>query len=196
MADGDLMENGLREQTSSADKFMGWSTIWDRANAANKTPMMTRIWIGRLRLHIFWRGDGDPDCHDHPWDFWTFPLTPYVEEVANYQRDTITPGEPERPKRYFYTKEVVPRFRWSFRPAEYTHRVLGRFGGDYPVDLMGDGNGRLVREPAVEPGPIITLVWRSPTKRKWGFLKQRDGRWCWVAWREYVFGGGKGAPCE
>lgn len=216
MADGDLMENGLREQTSSADKFMGWSTIWDRANAANKTPMMTRIWIGRLRLHIFWRGDGDPDCHDHPWDFWTFPLTPYVEEVAHYQRDTVpadfvdmcppemfdpTAGEflpipnPHPGKRYFKALNVVPAWKWTFRPAEYTHRVLGRQAALPPPGHVPGLLAHLKRT-ATDQRPIITIVWRSPSRRKWGFLKQRDGRWCWVAWREYVFGGGKGAPCE
>lgn len=35
----------------------------------------------RLMLHIFWEGDPDPDCHDHPWDFYTFPLVSYDEEV-------------------------------------------------------------------------------------------------------------------
>lgn len=32
--------------------------------------------------------------------------------------------------------------------------------------------------------------------RKWGVLRNRDGNWCWTPWREYVFGGGKNAPCE
>ena len=47
------------------DSFFGRHTIYDDAGG---TPYMTRYWIGRLRLHIFYRGDADPDCHDHPWD--------------------------------------------------------------------------------------------------------------------------------
>ena len=31
---------------------------------------------GQLYLHIFHRGDQDRCPHDHPWDFWTFPLVP------------------------------------------------------------------------------------------------------------------------
>lgn len=41
------------------------------------TPYLTkiRVWPGYY-LHLFWRMDFDLDWHDHPWDFWTFPLYP------------------------------------------------------------------------------------------------------------------------
>lgn len=182
------MEVSAKKQTSSAGRWFGKSTIYGKEDE-HATPYMTRIWLGRLRLHIFWRGDQDPDCHDHPWDFWTFPFTPYVEEVALPNR--FEGG-------YDLHRQVVRAWRWSFRPATHTHRVLGRYAGDV-VNLMPPHwwpEGQLYHEPTINSKPVITLVWRSEDKRKWGFLKARDGKWCWVHWKSYVFGGGKSAPCE
>ena len=221
LPDGAVMANGMKNQTTSADRFMGRSTIWGK-DGEHRTPYMTRWWIGRLRLHIFHRGDQDPDCHDHPWDFWTFPFTAYVEEVATYSSikalhdmqamradglsdDQINAAiENGRKVGYSLSRQVVPAFRLTFRPATHTHRVLGLHsprGGDSTFrpgwDPFYPGDGTVDAGPAWKPGPIITLVWRSKTKRKWGFLKTREGKWCWIAWKEYVFGeGGKSAPCE
>lgn len=151
------------------------------ADREHDTPYMTRATVGRLRLHIFWRGDADPDPHDHPWGFWTFPLTSYVEEVFSPPVTTIwhtAAGEVfvTAPQKHNVS---VKAFRLHYRPATYTHRVLGRGRGVW------------------KPGPVITLVWREETSRpNWGFLKCRDGRWCWQDWKTYVFGGGKHAPCD
>jgi hypothetical protein len=153
-----------------ADRFMGISTIYG-ADGQHETPYLTRMWIGRLRLHIFHRGDADPDCHDHPWDFWTFPLTAYAEEVAVPHGN----GGWER------QVDFVPAFRLTFRPAEHTHRVIGPINWGLPWPF---------------PSRIVTIVWRGSSRRKWGFLKNRGGKWCRVGWRDYVFGGGKQAPCE
>lgn len=161
----------------------GLQTIYG-AEGDHRTPYLTRLMLGRLRLHIFHRGDADPDAHDHPWDFWTFPLTAYVEEVV----------EPVGAERSSFGRRLrlVPAFRVSARPATYTHRVIGRLNrrrpGSGPVDCFG-----LAR---VDAGKIITIVWIGTSRRPWGFLKARNGRWCWVAWRDYVSGGGKHAPCE
>lgn len=178
---------------TSHERFMGRSTIYG-ADGEHWTPYMTRWWFGRLRLHIFYRGDADPDCHDHPWDFWTFPLTPYVEEVVLPAGGLLRADGTWEGHRTLI-KQVVPAFWLTHRPATHTHRVLGRLDSrGFPtlLELMtGDEP-----EPKVRPGNIITLVWRSGSKRPWGFLKNRDGRWCWVAWKEYVYGGGKHAACE
>jgi hypothetical protein len=48
-------------QQSSADAFMGYSTIYGRGGDLD-TPYLTRIWIGRLRLHIFFKGDQEPSA--------------------------------------------------------------------------------------------------------------------------------------
>lgn len=155
---------------------LGIETIYG-VEGEHKTPFLTRILIGRLRLHIFHRGDADPDPHDHPWDFWTFPLTAYVEEVALPSASG-----------YIVFRQVVPAWRWSYRPAEHTHRVIGRWTGNRHVPFVDVSDAG--------PGKIITIVWQSRQRRKWGFLRNRDGNWCWTPWREYVFGGGKHAPCE
>lgn len=160
-----------------SEAFFGRETIYG-AEGEHDTPYLTRFWIGRLRLHIFHRGDADPDCHDHPWDFWTFPLTSYVEEVA--VRAVEQQGSWQRGT-WAREVNVVPAFRWTFRPATHTHRVIG------PVDWG---------LPWLFPTKIVTIVWRGRTSRKWGFLKNRDGKWCWIGWRDYVFAGGKHAPCE
>lgn len=130
-------------------------TIW----GADRTPYMTRVILGRLRLHVFHRGDGD-DMHDHPADFWTFPLVSYVEEI-------------EHPWSGGHTlRRVVRAFRLHRRKAEFLHKVLGRWDGK----PFGRG------EPGWDAGQIATLVWWGRKRREWGFWTA-DG---WVDWRAYV----------
>lgn len=183
------------------------------ADGEHKTPYMTRVILGRWRLHIFHRGDLDEDPHDHPWSFWTFPLTPYVEKVYERSGEEIVGKHP----RYIAVR-VVPAWRWSFRPALHTHKVLGRWGGQgsganasFPwiapeVDTMivDEGvpdleGGRMIPIKwhfEKRPRKIVTIVRRGPEERKWGFLKLRDGKWCWQHWKDYLLQGGKHAPCE
>lgn len=122
------------------------------------SPYMTRLIIGRVRLHVFHRGDGDPDPHTHPWSFWTFPLTSYVEEVFN-------PSTSET------TVRVVKAFRIHRRPSDFAHRVLGRFG-DYYAD----------HRPCWDDRKIVTLVWRGKSAAEWGFWKGK----VLVPWRQYL----------
>ncbi|PZQ95163.1 MAG: hypothetical protein DI533_20140 [Cereibacter sphaeroides] len=188
--------------STSAGKFFGWKNrIYGRDNE-HSTVYMTRFWIGRLRLHVFWRGDYDPDWHDHPWGFWTFPLNSYVEEVVIKDYDPATGMNV--PRRII--KQVVPAFRLQYRPATHTHRVLGKFDGHVTDDFgfthrvsarqAADLSSDLFRFGYDIIGKVVTVVWRGKDERKWGFLKNRDGRWCWVHWKEYVFRGGKDAPCS
>ena len=185
-------------------KFVGFDRLYG-VDGEYRTPYMTRLSIGRLRLHIFHRGDADPDCHDHPWDFWTFPLTSYVEEVVRKRvltgsgwsymdgpQETVPGGE------ITVYRQVVPAFQWSFRPAVHTHRVLGRYDRDTSFAAIRGAfvAGGSLPPLQVRPGRIITIVWLGRSRRKWGFLRNRDGNWCWTPWKEYVFGGGKHAPCE
>ena len=159
------------------------------------TPYLTRVWIGRLRLHIFHRGDADEDCHDHPWDFWTFPLTSYVEEVVNGEvaRRLHGAGWASGFKDSLVrTREIVRAFKIHHRPATHSHRVLGAWDG-----TIGPVEGLSYEAPRVDLAKqIVTVVWVSKPKRPWGFLKNRDGKWCWIAWRDYVFNGGKEGPCQ
>lgn len=188
---------------SSAGRFMGVNTIYDREGSGN--PYMTRIWFGRLRLHIFYRGDQDEDCHDHPWDFWTFPFTSYVEEVAvpfvvqdyadQADREGFSIGP--TPIQWFKRRQIVRAWRLSFRPATHCHRVLAAWDGHYyPAPDETNEDAPMLLPGVDESKRIVTLVWRGKPGRSWGFLKNRDGKWCWVAWRDYVFAGGKDGPCQ
>jgi len=166
------------------------------ADGEHDSPYLTRVIVGRLRLHIFHRGDEDPDPHDHPWGFWTFPLTSYEEEV------TVPDPSATAIDAYITYRQVVRSFRPQYRPASHTHRVLGRVRRVGVAHLLAKLANRLDLVPYIYgtwvpvPGRIVTLVWRERTSRPWGFLKSRDGKWCWVAWRDYCFNGGKNAPCE
>lgn len=182
------------------ERFYGRHSIFG-VEGEHSTPYMTRYWIGRLRLHIFHRGDADPDCHDHPWDFWTFPLTTYVEEVVTFGLDQ-RPYDPYSPRALTGTvrRHVVRAGRLHHRPAEHTHRVLGRYDAAKAWRLARlafiAGSSVALVDPPVRSGKIVTIVWRGRLARKWGFLRNREGQWCWTPWKEYVFGGGKHAPCE
>lgn len=184
------LELSSKKQTSSAGRWWGKSVIYGKEDE-HATAYMTRYWIGRLRLHIFHRGDQDPDCHDHPWDFWTFPLTPYVEEVVHLEVD----------KGPTVSRQVVPAWRLTHRPATHTHRVIGSAKLLPRREIIEGGLVKFYQDNTMRTyyrtnAPIVTLVWRGKANREWGFLKNREGKWCWVAWKEYVFGGGKSAPCE
>jgi hypothetical protein len=169
------------------------STIYGE-EGAHSTPYMTRIELGQTRFHIFYRGDADPDPHDHPWDFWTFPLTPYVEEVVERVENKTYRGhgDYDTENTVHRYRQVVPAWRWTFRPAAHCHRVLGRWNGQA---ILGGGT---FQPPTASfgPGNIYTLVRRTGTEREWGFLRNREGKWCWMPWRKYVYEGGKHAPCE
>jgi len=173
------MPNG-KPAVSSSGRFMGWNTIY---GVDDTSPYMTRIWFGRLRLHIFHRGDEGDDFHDHPWPFWTLPLISYVEEVARCTPYVEGEGDTRKVRAHCKTYgQVVRAFRLHFRTAAHTHRVLGRWRGT---------------ATDIRPGRIITLVWRGrENPLGWGFLKERAGKWCRVSWQRYVLEGGKNAPCE
>lgn len=175
---------------------------------------MTRIWLGRLRVHIFYRGDEDRDPHDHPWAFWTFPLSSYVEEVTEkIERGILDPMYQSR-------IQVVPAWKLNYRPAEHCHRVVGKFTGTYHAfnksgAFVGDVSERervagrryqtfehygytLVPQYKKLDGTtrMITIVWRTGFQRMWGFLKTREGKWCWQDFKSYINEGGGSAPCE
>lgn len=113
--------------------------------AHDGSPYLTRVIVGRLRFHVFHRGDIDPDPHDHPADFWTFPLVPYVEQYLT--RDGRT------------GRRVVRAFRLHHRRAEFAHRVVGRWAGT-ELDARGGG--------------VATIVLWGRKRREWGF-HTRDG---------------------
>jgi len=132
-------------------------TIWGGDNS----PYMTRVILGHLRLHVFHRADADPDHHDHPSDFWTFPLTSYVEEIAHPWSKGHT------------SWRLVRAFRLHRRKAEFAHRVLGAWTGEM---------NRRTGEPLFCNRPIATIVWWGKKRREWGFHTAAG----WVPWKQYV----------
>lgn len=149
------------------NKWNPVSTIYGR-DQEHDTAYQTRIKLtpktpwGQLMLHIFWRGDADPDFHDHPWDFVIFPFSDYIEHHLDLY-DVVN-------------REIVKRWRWHFRPAEYRHRVVG---------------ARWRWRKGISP--FVTLVWKFPTRRQWGFwvqavLGEHNGSYRYIPWRDYVFG--------
>lgn len=186
-------ERNGKTVSRTSGKLFGVSTIFGHTPEGARDPYMTRIWLGRLRLHIFHRPDEGEDHHDHPWDFWTFPLTPYVESVVDVEPpcEICDTGDAAcicaltgTPKRIVTYLKVVRAWWPHFRKAVHCHRVLGRY-----VSLGPGIRGYRTT------GKIVTLVWRSKMKRQWGFLKHRNGQWCWLAWRDYILNGGHEGPC-
>jgi hypothetical protein len=76
------------------------------------TPM-TR-W-GQLRFHWFKQADTDRYPHNHPADFWTFPLTSYMERC--WPNPNVNDGH----------NHMVRAWRWHRRSSDYTHVVLSPF---------------------------------------------------------------------
>ena len=121
---------------------------------------------GGLYLHLFFRGDEDPDPHDHPWDFWTFPLQGYVEEIMNFNG-----------KLYF---NYVKPWRWTFRHASHVHRVLPWRYRWYPkINLVWHGPEKQRWGFFVHPGSPYYYLSSSLCTR--GAVRK-------VHWRDYIYG--------
>ena len=157
---------------------LGWEFIYGQ-DGEHRTLYLLRVPLtpgtrwGGMYLHVFMRGDVDPDCHDHPWYFWTFPLVSYLEEVM--LKGGVKVGELRVTK-----IRNVKCFRWHHRPGAFAHRILGRTQKFMATDTRGQSI------PMVKPVPgrIVTLVWHGPKRREWGFWVQDR----WVPWRQYVYG--------
>jgi len=59
--------------------LLGIRTVYDVHPSG--IPLLTAVSLGRLCLCIYHRCDAFVSPHDHPYDYWTFPLTTYVENV-------------------------------------------------------------------------------------------------------------------
>ncbi len=141
---------------SSGDSFMGWSTAYG---------YQTSAWLGRLRFHIFHSEDPGEAFHDHPWDYATFPIHDYVEEVLDPATGSVT-------------RKVVLRFRITRRKAEHAHRILGRLIAWERDCDGGDGFHPMFATDM----PVVTLVWRGRHRREWQYLVSRPHGAGWKVW--------------
>ena len=138
------------------------------------TPYQTVLALGRLRFHCFHRGDQDEHCHDHMWDFATFPLTSYVEQVFNA-------GLP--------TKQVVRAFRVHKRSAEYAHRLLGKWNGHLRTRAGPVWTIVVVGEKRREWGfwiPAKHLEVENVRDKSFDYHYAAPR---WIPWKHYVYGG-------
>lgn len=149
----------------------------------DNTLYLTRIFLmpytrwGQLLVHIFWRPDADQDPHDHPFDFWTCPIwAPHGCWINRAFRRGY--NESVLNKYGFMCQNFVKAYRWTFKPAAHTHRVS-----------------------VMNHFPVITIVWRKPRTRLWGFwvlnpglylsaeaqsLTPKRGNRFFVPWRTYI----------
>jgi hypothetical protein len=121
-----------------------------------------QFWLWRFRLHVFLKDEPGEAFHDHAWNFWTFPLRSYIEEII----------QPETGATRF---EVVKAFRMHYRRAEHAHRYRGRFAGVHDGGL-----------PVAMPGVVVTLALRSGVKRKWFYWRLNKGRVRRYSWRQWL----------
>lgn len=111
-----------------------------------------------IRLHRFWRGDDDRAVHDHPWAFWTLPLTHYTEIVQRKFDENF----------YYNQRKLVRAWRLHKRPAKYRHYVVGRADG--------------------LKGPFWTIVFAAQKSNSWGFWPTPHTFVYWRFWDSHKGG--------
>lgn len=169
---------------------IGWAQLIFGQMNGQRTLYLARLPLtpmtpwGQLLFHTFYRGDEDPDPHDHPWAFWTLPLgTGYWEQVM--QRD----GSLEM--------NHVPAWKWSWRDFTYTHRVLYPDTGIDGMFVLPITTWDESERDRYAAWPMRTLVWRGPYKKfTWGFWVKGNSpmfdRIGWFAQSNPVTQGGVG----
>lgn len=100
-----------------------------------------------LKLHVILKSDDDRALHDHPWWFVTLPL---VNGYVECWKD----------KNGLTRVHIVKPWRFYFRPAHWTHRLV------------------LIN-------PAVTLVLTGPMKRDWGFRTGFRYRKGWTKWSDF-----------
>lgn len=159
----------------------------------HSTCYLTRVKLtpktrwGQLYFHFFHRGDQDRDFHDHPYDFWTFPLRTYYEQVLDIDGilgQARVMGHPRL--------NEVKAFRLHHRYAEYSHIQLGAARYRWTTETQGEPPFHWVREN-IFGGWTATFVLRHSTRRQWGFW-ERVGEtesgirlYHHTGWRYYLF---------
>jgi hypothetical protein len=127
-----------------------------------EVPYLDRyiVYLGGLcvRLHKFWRGDDDRAPHDHPWNFWTFPLRSYNETV-----EELVISDDGAACEWRRRINKVTAFRLHKRPAAYRHIVLGRADGSTKPFWTFVITGRVINSWGFWPRPDDFVKWRDWT---------------------------------
>jgi hypothetical protein len=161
---------GCEASGDAGDKYMSRYRLIEKKDTENAPGF-------GLYLHIFHRSDRDV-FHDHPFPFTSFVLwNGYIEEippffpgdaadhfpVRNAARKTRKlPEVPETDSEGYVKAEQNECIRLdvrplsvNYRPAAFIHRV------------------KLRRDKRNREKPAITLIWRGPKIRNWGFWRGR-----------------------
>lgn len=156
-----------------------WVEVIYGKDGIHTVPYLTRIRLlnsnpkrllfkNGLFIHKFHRGDWDRAFHDHPWDFWTFPLQTYYEDVLSENGNIIKSNK-------------VASFTWHFRDANYAHMV--RTDQKFPIWTL------------VLPGVKMPVTWGFYVTQEYlnkidqGYIPEKPnrGKLIWIPWKKYVF---------
>lgn len=103
-------------------KDIGWTEIGEEFT---RFQLVKTRW-GNVYLHRLWCPNTHPNCHDHPWSFWTLLLKGGYLEFhvdSDLQDDGIWVRR--KPGQFLY------------RPAEWSHNVVTPFGVSWSLVLTG-----------------------------------------------------------
>jgi len=110
----------------------------------------------KIYHHMIHQSDDDKEFHDHPWSFKSYIISgSYIEH---------------EPIHHFINSR-------SWELGESTTKIYK--SGDWNIRMDPTKPHRV----EMLESPIITIVYRGPTVRDWGFLKQ-NGKW--VSHFEYL----------
>ena len=98
------------ERLGLADCIMGVGPDRDR-HYVTQIQLTPKTRWGWIILRVFHFTDRLCDPHDHGYNFWTFPLTSYEENVMDRETFEIR-------------QQTVKAFRFHWRPRTHTHQVL------------------------------------------------------------------------
>lgn len=132
----------------------------DPENVYLRRYFLFRSKLFSIYIHRFLRSDKD-DYHDHPFDF-----VGYIVE-GEYREDML-----ELHPKYRWIETINKRKQgtWAFRRAEDRHMVL--LDKHFKPDEYKDAP--------------LTIIFRGPYRREWGFFKEVGNQRHWVYWRDYL----------
>lgn len=149
----------------SRDELFGINTRYGTNPDGSKYKATTRTTFLNMRFHIFHK-TGDKDFHTHTFEFWTFPLVGYREEILTLDSNgNIVPE----------MVDILP-FRWTYKYPNIPHRVIG------PIEKR-DGKWELKTKPDAK---IITILRRGRCNSNGFFYVGTPNGYVKLTHKEYV----------